>query len=89
MLKQQKMIVGLAAAGLMGFIGYSMMQQTAHEFEVCVNFRGRTQCAKAAGRTEQEAINTGHQMSCALATSGRDENMACLAVPPASTRRVK
>lgn len=89
MLKKQKIIVALAALGLMGFIGYSMMQQTAHEYEVCVNFKGRAQCAKAAGRTAEEAINTGHQMSCALATNGRDENMACLAVAPASTRRVR
>lgn len=89
MSKQQKAIVGLVAAGLLGLIVYSTMQQSAYEYEVCVNYKGRSQCAKAAGRTAEEAINTGQQMGCALVTSGRDENMACLATAPASTRRLK
>jgi len=87
--KQQKAIVGIAAAGLFAFILYTTMQQRAQEYEVCVSYKGRSHCAKAAGRTAEEAITTGHQMGCALVTSGRDENMACLATAPASAKRLK
>ncbi|MCI0347875.1 MAG: hypothetical protein L0Z53_00480 [Acidobacteriales bacterium] len=89
MSKRQKMIVGLVAVALFGFIVYSTVLQASHEYEVCVNYKGRSHCATAAGRTAQEAINTGHQVGCALITNGRDENMACLAQAPASTRQVK
>jgi len=89
MSKQQKLIVGLAALGLLGFIIYSTALQAGHEYEVCVSYRGRSHCAKAAGRTPEEAIATGQQVGCSLITNGRDENMACLAQAPSSTRRVR
>ncbi len=84
-----KIIVGIAALALFGFIIYSTVQQTGHEYEVCVAYKGRSHCAMAAGRTPEEAISSGQQISCSLVTSGRDENMACLAQAPASTRKVK
>ncbi|MGH9790163.1 MAG: hypothetical protein ACRD5W_03040, partial [Candidatus Acidiferrales bacterium] len=74
---------------LFGFIVYSTVLQANLEYEVCVNYKGRSHCATAAGRTAQEAIATGQQVGCALITNGRDENMVCLAQAPASTRRVK
>lgn len=83
------MIVGLVAIALFGFIVYSTVLQANLEYEVCVNYKGRSHCATAAGRTAQEAIATGQQVGCALVTNGRDENMACLAQAPASTRQVK
>ncbi len=89
MSKRQKLIVGLVAIALFGFIVYSTVLQASHEYEVCVNYKGRSHCATAAGRTAQEAIATGQQVGCALITNGRDENMACLAQAPASTRQVK
>lgn len=87
--RRWKMIVALAAAALFGFIIYSTVQQSDHTYEVCVNFKSRQHCATAAGRTPEEAIASGHQIGCSLVTNGRDENMACLAQSPASTRVVK
>lgn len=89
MSKPQKAIVGLVAVGLLGLIVYSTMQQSAFEYEVCVSYKGRSQCAKAAGRTAEEAVSTGQQMGCALVSNGRDENIACLATPPASVKKVR
>lgn len=84
-----KTIVGIAAVVLFGYIIYSTMQQASHEYEVCVAYKGRSHCATAAGRTPEEAIQSGHQIGCSLITNGRDENMACLALAPTSTRETK
>ncbi len=87
--KQTKAGVGAAAIGLFGLIVYSTLQQSAHKVEVCVNFRGQSHCATAAGETREAAVSTAQQIDCSLLANGRDENMACLAVAPASVRDVK
>lgn len=87
--KQTKAGVGIAAAALFGLILYSTLQQSAYKVEVCVNFKGRPHCATAAGESRDAAISTAQQIGCSLVTSGRDENMACLASAPASVRDIK
>ncbi len=89
MKKEQKVMVGLAAAGLLGFIVYSTVQQSAQKYEVCVSYQGRSHCAAAAGRTQEEAIAAGQQIGCALITNGRDENMACLGNKPTSVKKLQ
>lgn len=89
MSKQVKIAIALAAAILFGVIIYSTFQQSAHKVEVCVAYRDRSHCATAAGETRDAAISAGQQIGCALITSGRDENMACLARMPARTKDVK
>jgi hypothetical protein len=78
--------VALAAVALFGFIVYSTFQQSAETWEVCVNYKGRGHCASASGRTREEAVAAAHQIGCSLITSGRDENMACLDLPPVSVK---
>jgi hypothetical protein len=87
--KQAQVGIGVVGVGLLGLIIYSTMQQAAIKVEVCVSFKGRAHCATAAGRTRDEAVATGQQIGCSLVTSGRDENMACLALAPASVRHLK
>lgn len=82
MSKQVKIGVGIAALILLGAIVYSTMQQSAHKVEVCVDYKDRAHCATAAGETREAAVATGQQIGCSLITSGRDENMACLATTP-------
>ncbi len=89
MSKQVKIGVGLAALILFGAIVYSTMQQSAYKVEVCVNYKGREHCATAAGESRDAAVSAGQQIGCSLITSGRDENMACLAQAPARVKEVK
>lgn len=88
MSKQVKIGVALAALVLFGAIVYSTMQQSAYKVEVCVDYKGRSHCASAAGETREAAVSTGQQIGCSLITSGRDENMACLASPPSRVREL-
>lgn len=88
MSKRMKLGVGLMALALFGYIIFSTFQQTANEYEVCVTYKGRSHCATAAGQTPKEAISSAQQIGCSLITSGRDENMACLAAPLANVREI-
>lgn len=89
MSKQMRVGVAIAAVALLWLIVYSTMQQAAYSVEVCVNYKGRSHCAKAAGQTREAAVAAAQQIGCSLITNGRDENMACLATNPTSVRDVK
>jgi hypothetical protein len=82
-------IVALGAGALVGILAYSTLQQTRERYEVCVVFKGATHCATAAGSNYDQAVRSAQEIDCQLLTNGRDENMVCLANPPASIRAVK
>jgi hypothetical protein len=82
-------IVALGALALVGVLAYSTVQQTHERYEVCVQFRGGTHCATATGSNYDQAVRSAQEIDCQLLSNGRDENMVCLASPPASVRSVK
>jgi len=84
-----KVIVGIVVAGLFGAVAFLTLQQSQRRYEVCVDFNGRRHCATAAGRTDQEAIQSAHSVACTMVTSGRDDNMACSQRQPASIREIR
>ena len=53
---------------------------------VCVEFRGRTNCAAAAGATEQAAREGAQTTACGPIASGMDEQIACGRAQPASVQ---
>jgi len=84
-----KLIVGVFAVVLYGGIIYLTTLQSQSEYEVCMAFNGRTHCAKAAGRTPDEAIQAARSICCTMLTSGREENMVCLQNEPTSVRKLQ
>jgi hypothetical protein len=82
-------IVALGAVALVGVLAYSTLQQTREQYEVCVTFKGASHCASASGSNYDQAVRSAQEIDCQLLTNGRDENMVCLANPPASVRPVK
>jgi hypothetical protein len=82
-------IIAVGAGALVGILGYSTLQQTRERYEVCVVFKGATHCATATGSNYDQAVRSAQEIDCQLLTNGRDENMVCLANPPASVRAVK
>jgi len=82
-------IIGLGAVALVAVLAYSTLQQTRERYEVCVAFKGATHCATATGSTYDQAVRSAQEIDCQLLSSGRDENMVCLANPPSSVRPVK
>jgi len=86
---QVRWIIGIGAVALVGILAYSTLQQTREQYEVCVTFKGATHCATAAGSSYDQAVRSAQEIDCQLLTNGRDENMVCLANPPATVRPVK
>jgi hypothetical protein len=86
---QIRWIVTLGIVVLIGVLAYSSFQQTNHEYEVCMAFKGTTHCSTAAGATYEQAVRSAEGIDCELLSNGRDENMVCLDTQPASVREVK
>jgi hypothetical protein len=86
---QMRLIVVLGGIVFFGVLLYSTFEQTHKEYEVCVNFKGRSHCATARGSTSEEAIRSARDIDCEMVANGRDEIMACNDVPPRSVREVK
>jgi hypothetical protein len=78
MSRQMKWVIGVGAAAFAVAVVFLTMQQSAHRYEVCVTFQGRSNCATAAGSAPEEAIQTAHTTACALLAGNREENIRCL-----------
>jgi hypothetical protein len=57
--------------------------------DVCVEFKGRANCGTAAAPTEEEAIRTATDNTCATISSGVTESIACSRTPPTTIRRLQ
>ena len=83
-----KWYIVIAGAIFVILLIYSSFHQSVYRLEVCINFRGRSHCAQASGRTEAEAVRSAQEIDCELIANGRDENIACLDVQPSSIRLI-
>ena len=54
--------------------------------EVCMDFRGRANCATAAGPDSAAATETARTTACGPIASGMNESIACGNTIPATTR---
>lgn len=83
-----KIVVAVGFLLFLGIVVYSTLRLGRVKVEVCIEFKGRTNCGRAAGLTEEEAIRTAANNACALLASGRTDSMACARTPPRSLRRL-
>ena len=81
---QVRWIIGVAIVALVAILVYSSYEQMRQRYQVCMNFKGGTHCAVAAGSTYEQAVRSAQEIDCELLSNGRDENMVCLALQPAS-----
>jgi len=82
-------IIVAGAIVLIAILAYSTYQQTEKEFEVCVSFKGASQCATARGSTVEQAIRSAQDIDCSSLANGRDELMVCTGTAPASVREIR
>ncbi len=62
---------------VLGVIIYSTMNLAHFRVEVCVTFRGQSQCRTASADTEEHALRSATSNACALISSGVTDSMAC------------
>ena len=78
-------LYGLAAVLAVAALFFFMTTARAKvQCRVCMEFRGRTNCATAVGPTEQAAREGAQSTACGPIASGMYEQFGCGRSPPAS-----
>jgi len=67
----------LLAVAFFGWLYYSAARTSKVTCESCITFGGRTECAKTAGATREEALRQGATVICARISSGMTEGIRC------------
>jgi hypothetical protein len=74
----------IAAVVLAGFLLYSSLQAQKATCDVCVNFKGGHNCARASAVNAKDAAKSAQSTACGTIASGMAESIECDNVPPAS-----
>lgn len=76
--KPWRVIALLAAiAVFVAYLVYGSLSVVQTECELCVTFRGRTECRRGSGATEVGARQAAVKAACAVMASGMSESIAC------------
>ncbi len=78
MKRQARVLVFLAVlAVFVGYLIYGSLRVTQAECELCVTFRGRSECRTGSGATEADARAAAQRAACAVLATGMDESIGC------------
>ncbi len=75
---------GLALFGALLWYGASSQEQV--ECELCVTFKGRSECRVGRGEDRTQAAASATTAACAVLGSGVTDAMQCNATPAVSSR---
>ena len=65
---------------------YSSMHIAKYRVEVCVVFKGRSDCRTASADTQEHALRSAQSNACALLVAGVTEVMQCEHANPTSVK---
>jgi hypothetical protein len=83
MSKTTKVLVTVAAvAAIFGIFTYLTMSPNEVTCEVCMEFRGNTECRKATAKTREEAEAAAASTACGLISGGVTDGIACRNAAP-------
>ena len=85
-MKRSTVVTLVVIAAIAGLAVYSTTSQAGTRCHVCVTFNGRSNCAAAAGTTEQDAREGAQTTACGPLASGMDQSIACGRVQPDSVQ---
>ena len=83
-MKKSHMITVMSLLALGGVLALLSIELGQVECKVCMNFKGRWNCATAAAPTEAEAIRSGRMTACGTIAAGVRDSFACDGAEPAS-----
>lgn len=81
-MKKSTLITIAIVLGFAGLLLYSTLSAQQVECDACVTFNGKTNCAKASGVNETEALRTAVNTACGTIAQGMDESIRCAGLPP-------
>lgn len=76
-MKRSMWITLAIVAAVIGLFFYMSTARANEECTVCMEFKGGSNCAAAAGRTAAEATETAHRTACGPLVRGMNETIAC------------
>jgi hypothetical protein len=76
----------IAALGLIGWLLFSTLGAQKFECEICVEFKGKINCASASAISEAAAAKSAQATACGTLAKGRIESTACRNTPSLSRR---
>ena len=76
-------IGGVFGIAILGFVFYLSAGFSQHTCEVCIEFKGQTQCRKAAGADRETAINAARDNACAFLVNSKTDGFLCGQTPSA------
>lgn len=85
---RNKLLTVAVILAFAGFLLWTTLSAQKTECEVCVEFNGGRNCAKASGDTEKQAAETAQTTACGPLVQGMDASIACGRRPPVGQRCV-
>jgi hypothetical protein len=76
----------LLVVGVLAVLVYTSIGYHRYEVEVCLTFKGRSNCGVAAGASREEAMAAAARVACATISGGVTETIACDRTEPDSVR---
>ena len=76
----------LVGGALLAVVFYATLSQTGVECEVCVEYRGRRICERAAAADAEHATMQATASACSRLSSGVTDGIQCNASRPLTTR---
>ena len=76
----------VAFLGLVALLAWSTLSSQRAQCEVCVDFRGRRNCATASAASPPEAVRSAQTTACGTIAAGMDEGIACDRTVPTVAR---
>ncbi len=72
--------------GVVAMLVYMSLGYHRFEVEVCMTFKGRSNCGTAAGANRPEALAAASRVACATISGGVTETIACDRTEPDTVR---
>lgn len=80
-------VIGVVfVVALLAYLIYSSMNIAHYRVEVCVAYKGGTQCRTASADTREHALRSAQGNACGLLVSGVTETMQCEHAEPTSVK---
>jgi hypothetical protein len=79
-----RLVIVLVFATFVAFVIYSTANLAQARCEVCIEYRGQTNCGIASGSTREEAQAGATTVACASISSGITDSIACSNTAPKS-----
>lgn len=83
-MKPKTLLTLAVVLAFVGLLAWSTLSAQKSTCEVCVEFNGGRNCAKASANSEADAARAAQTTACGPVASGMDQSIACESRPAVS-----